>query len=299
LIIIILIIIFLIWIYSLQTNYTFKKNDFKEYFGNTLYVGNLSYSVRDGDLEQAFGQFGTVTSAKVMMERDTGRSKRFGFVEMGSYKEAQAAIQGMNEQVSGVGSLVVNEAIPMGETRPPRSGGYDGGGGGGGYGGGYNIVALPSSCPPEKPYWNTLLYKCIPCPSKTPNWDISLTPPKCVACPTETPNWDTSLTPPKCTPCPSTAPKWDITSKPYPKCVACPSKRPNWDISTKPYPKCIACPTKTPNWDLSSTPPKCISCPSTAPKWDITSKPYPKCVKCPKQTPTWNPNTQKCIIKIN
>lgn len=102
--------------------------------GNKLYVGNLPYSVRDGDLEQAFGQFGSVTSAKVMMERDTGRSKGFGFVEMGSDAEAQAAINGMNGQPLGGRSVVVNEARPM-EARPPRSGGY-GGGGGGGYGGG-------------------------------------------------------------------------------------------------------------------------------------------------------------------
>ncbi|WP_418123513.1 RNA-binding protein [Variovorax sp. 375MFSha3.1] len=101
--------------------------------GNKLYVGNLPYSVRDGDLEQAFGQFGAVTSAKVMMERDTGRSKGFGFVEMGSDAEAQAAINGMNGQPLGGRSVVVNEARPM-EARPPRSGGY--GGGGGGYGGG-------------------------------------------------------------------------------------------------------------------------------------------------------------------
>ncbi|MBN8747523.1 RNA recognition motif. (a.k.a. RRM, RBD, or RNP domain) [Xylophilus ampelinus] len=101
--------------------------------GNKLYVGNLPYSVRDGDLEQAFGQFGAVTSAKVMMERETGRSKGFGFVEMGSDAEAQAAIQGMNGQPLGGRSVVVNEARPM-EPRPPRSGGY--GGGGGGYGGG-------------------------------------------------------------------------------------------------------------------------------------------------------------------
>lgn len=102
--------------------------------GNKLYVGNLPYSVRDSDLEQAFGQFGAVTSAKVMMERDTGRSKGFGFVEMGSDAEAQAAINGMNGQPLGGRSVVVNEARPM-EARPPRSGGY-GGGGGGGYGGG-------------------------------------------------------------------------------------------------------------------------------------------------------------------
>ena len=106
--------------------------------GNKLYVGNLPYSVRDGDLEQAFGQFGAVTSAKVMMERDTGRSKGFGFVEMGSDAEAQAAINGMNGQPLGGRSIVVNEARPM-EPRPPRSGGFGGGGygGGGRSGGGY------------------------------------------------------------------------------------------------------------------------------------------------------------------
>ncbi len=113
--------------------------------GNKLYVGNLPYSVRDGDLEQAFSAFGTVASAKVMMERDTGRSKGFGFVEMGSDAEAQAAISGMNGQSLGGRSCVVNEARPM-EPRAPRSGGYGGGGGyggsggsgggGGGYGGG-------------------------------------------------------------------------------------------------------------------------------------------------------------------
>jgi hypothetical protein len=101
--------------------------------GNKLYVGNLPYSVRDEDLQQSFGQFGAVTSAKVMMERDTGRSKGFGFVEMGSDAEAQAAIVGMNGQPLGGRSVVVNEARPM-EARPPRSGGS--GGGGGGYGGG-------------------------------------------------------------------------------------------------------------------------------------------------------------------
>ena len=110
--------------------------------GKKLYVGNLPYSVRDGDLEQAFGQFGSVTSAKVMMERDTGRSKGFGLVEMGSDEEAQSAINGMNGQPLGGRSVVVNEARPM-EERPPRSGGggFGGGGGrreggGGGYGGG-------------------------------------------------------------------------------------------------------------------------------------------------------------------
>ena len=104
--------------------------------GNKLYVGNLPYSVRDGDLEQAFGAFGAVTSAKVMMERDTGRSKGFGFVEMGSDAEAQAAIEGMNGQSLGGRNVVVNEARPM-EARPPRTGGFGGPrGGGGGYGGG-------------------------------------------------------------------------------------------------------------------------------------------------------------------
>jgi hypothetical protein len=105
--------------------------------GNKLYVGNLPYSFRDEDMQQAFSQFGNVSSAKVMMERDTGRSKGFGFVEMGSDAEAQAAIKGMNGQNMGGRDLVVNEARPM-EARPPRSGGggYGGGGGGGGYGGG-------------------------------------------------------------------------------------------------------------------------------------------------------------------
>ncbi len=106
--------------------------------GNKLYVGNLPYSVRDEDLQQAFGEFGQVSSAKVMMERDTGRSKGFGFVEMGSDAEAQQAINGMNGQSLGGRSLVVNEARPM-EARPPRTGGFGGGrreGGGGGFGGG-------------------------------------------------------------------------------------------------------------------------------------------------------------------
>ena len=107
--------------------------------GNKLYVGNLPYSFRDSDLESTFGQFGSVSSAKVMMERDTGRSKGFGFVEMGSDAEAQAAIEGVNGQNMGGRNLVVNEARPM-EPRPPRSGGFGGGdrggfGGGGGRGG--------------------------------------------------------------------------------------------------------------------------------------------------------------------
>ncbi|MDD5030589.1 MAG: RNA-binding protein [Rhodoferax sp.] len=107
--------------------------------GNKLYVGNLPYSFRDDDLQQAFAAHGTVTSAKVMMERDTGRSKGFGFVEMGSDAEAQTAISAMNGQQYGGRGIVVNEARPM-EPRPPRSGGgggYGGGSGGGGGGGGY------------------------------------------------------------------------------------------------------------------------------------------------------------------
>jgi RNA recognition motif-containing protein len=104
--------------------------------GNKLYVGNLPYSFRDEDLQQTFAPHGNVTSAKVMMERDTGRSKGFGFVEMGSDAEAQAAINAVNGQQFGGRGLVVNEARPM-EPRPPRSGGFGGGaGGGGGYGGG-------------------------------------------------------------------------------------------------------------------------------------------------------------------
>jgi len=101
--------------------------------GNKLYVGNLAYSVRDESLQDAFSQFGTVTSAKVMMDRDTGRSKGFGFVEMGSDAEAQAAINGMNGQALEGRAIVVNEARP----REDRPGGFrSGGGGGGGYGGG-------------------------------------------------------------------------------------------------------------------------------------------------------------------
>jgi cold-inducible RNA-binding protein len=106
--------------------------------GNKLYVGNLPYSFRDEDLQRAFSAHGNVSSAKVMMERDTGRSKGFGFVEMGSDAEAQAAINALHGQQQGGRALVVNEARPM-EARPPRSGGGGGGyggGGGGGYGGG-------------------------------------------------------------------------------------------------------------------------------------------------------------------
>ncbi len=98
---------------------------------NKLYVVNLSYSVRDDDLQQQFSAFGNVQSAKVMMERDTGRSKGFGFVEMSSAEEAQAAIEGLHGKNMGGRDLTVNIARPM-EARPPRSGGFGGGFGGGG-----------------------------------------------------------------------------------------------------------------------------------------------------------------------
>lgn len=93
--------------------------------GNRLYVGNLPYSFRDDDMHQAFSAYGSIASAKVMMERDTGRSKGFGFVEMSSAAEAQAAIEGLHGQSVGGRALVVNEARPM-EPRPPRSGGFGG-----------------------------------------------------------------------------------------------------------------------------------------------------------------------------
>ncbi|MEG2046597.1 MAG: RNA-binding protein [Comamonas sp.] len=109
---------------------------------NKLYVGNLSYSIRDNDLEQQFAGFGNVTSAKVMMDRDTGRSKGFGFVEMASEAEAQAAIEGLHEQSWDGRNMIVNIARPR-EERPAgggfrgNGGGFGGGrGNGGGYGGG-------------------------------------------------------------------------------------------------------------------------------------------------------------------
>jgi len=102
--------------------------------GNKLYVGNLPYSFRDEDLQQTFSQYGSVGSAKVMMERDTGRSKGFGFVEMGSDAEAQAAIQGVHGTNFGGRDLVVNEARPK-EDRPARDGGGFGGNRGGSRGG--------------------------------------------------------------------------------------------------------------------------------------------------------------------
>jgi RNA recognition motif-containing protein len=106
--------------------------------GKKLYVGNLSYGISDSDLEQLFAQHGTVQSAQVIMDRDTGRSKGFGFVEMGSDQEAQAAIQGLNGKEVDGRALTVNEARPKeggGGGRGGGRGGYGGGGGGGGRGG--------------------------------------------------------------------------------------------------------------------------------------------------------------------
>lgn len=97
-----------------------------------LYVGNLPYSVTDADLQDLFSQFGTVQSAQVIMDRDTGRSKGFGFVEMSTSEEGQAAIQALHDKEHDGRKLTVNEARPR-EDRGPRGGG---GGGRGGYGGG-------------------------------------------------------------------------------------------------------------------------------------------------------------------
>jgi len=101
--------------------------------GNKLYVGNLSYSVDSSALEQLFAAHGTVQSAQIITDRDTGRSKGFGFVEMGSDAEAQAAISALNGQEHDGRALTVNEAKPR-EDRPRGGGG--GGGGRGGFGGG-------------------------------------------------------------------------------------------------------------------------------------------------------------------
>src|ERR1041384_4609836 len=102
--------------------------------GSKLYVGNLSYNTTGSDLEQLFAAHGTVNSAEVIADRDTGRSKGFGFVQMGSDAEAQAAIAALNGKEHDGRALTVNEARPR-EDRP-RSGGGGGGGGRGGYGGG-------------------------------------------------------------------------------------------------------------------------------------------------------------------
>lgn len=103
--------------------------------GMKLYVGNLAYGISDGDLDQLFSSYGTVRSAQVIMDRDTGRSKGFGFVEMSSEQEAQAAIQGLHGKEVEGRALTVNEARPK-EDRGGGGGRGFGGGGGGGYGGG-------------------------------------------------------------------------------------------------------------------------------------------------------------------
>jgi RNA recognition motif-containing protein len=103
--------------------------------GKKLYVGNLSYDVDSSALEQLFTPHGTVTSAQIINDRDTGRSKGFGFVEMGSDGEAQAAISALNGKDHGGRALTVNEAKPR-ESRPSGGGGGGGGYGGGGGGGG-------------------------------------------------------------------------------------------------------------------------------------------------------------------
>ena len=107
--------------------------------GRKLYVGNLAYGVTDSELQQMFAAYGTVQSAQVIMDRDTGRSKGFGFVEMGSDQEAQAAITGLNGKDVGGRALTVNEARPKAEGggRGGSGGGRGGSGGGGGGRGGY------------------------------------------------------------------------------------------------------------------------------------------------------------------
>ncbi len=104
--------------------------------GRKIYVGNLAYGVTDSDLEQMFAAHGTVQSAQVIMDRDTGRSKGFGFVEMGSDQEAQAAIAALNGKEVDGRALTVNEARPKTEGGGGGRGGYGGGGGGGGGRGG-------------------------------------------------------------------------------------------------------------------------------------------------------------------
>src|SRR4029079_16290688 len=107
----------------------------ERFVGKRLYVGKLSYSVSNADLEQMFAPFGSVVSAQVVMDRETGKSKGFAFVEMGTDQEAQAAIDGLHEQKQGGRPLTVNEARPR-EQRPGGCGGGGYGGGGGGGGGG-------------------------------------------------------------------------------------------------------------------------------------------------------------------
>ena len=107
--------------------------------GKKLYVGNLSYSVDSSELEQLFAQYGQVTSAQIISDRETGRSKGFGFVEMGNDDEAESAVNALNGQQHGGRALTVNEARPRedrGGGGGGGRGGYGGGGGGGSYGGG-------------------------------------------------------------------------------------------------------------------------------------------------------------------
>jgi len=104
--------------------------------GKKLYVGNLSYQITDAELEQLFTEFGAVQSAQVIQDRETGRSKGFGFVEMSTDAEAQAAIKGLHDKEHQGRPLTVNEARPREERGGGGGGGYGGGGGGGGYRGG-------------------------------------------------------------------------------------------------------------------------------------------------------------------
>ena len=101
---------------------TFLNGDIME---NKLYVGNLPYTFSDQDMQRTFGEFGSVNSAKVIMDRDSGRSKGFGFVEMATAAEATAAIEALHGQALGGRDMVVNVAKPM-EARAPRAGGYGG-----------------------------------------------------------------------------------------------------------------------------------------------------------------------------
>ena len=128
--------------------------------GSKLYVGNLSYGVTSSDLEQLFSQYGTVQSAEVISDRETGRSKGFGFVQLGSDDEAQAAIAALHGQDHEGRALTVNEAKPR-EDRPRGGGGgggYGGGGGGGrsggggygGGGGGRGVVGRSVVCEPKR-----------------------------------------------------------------------------------------------------------------------------------------------------
>lgn len=103
--------------------------------GRKLYCGNLSFRVDSSSLEELFSQYGQVQSAQVITDRETGRSKGFGFVEMSTDAEAQAAIDGLHEAEFNGRNLTVNEARPKDDRRGGGGGGY-GGGGGGGYGGG-------------------------------------------------------------------------------------------------------------------------------------------------------------------